>query len=230
MKGVLALLFFITACNQTEKSLEQEFQEGLKKMKAEEAHYAKVADGTRVFDGDPEPKWPGDAGDKTLEGIDADNDGVRDDVEIWINENVKDNNLGYHGNVRQAVKQYARDQIRFIMGYEKSKEAVIMLHEQRLKSRACATFYWFLIPERQQESNDYVTLVNREIVNTFERAEAHDKAADTRGSYYNDYFNTQPGEQAKFCEAKIEHLEGYVKQFKKINPQKYKNLKAEDLQ
>ena len=38
----------------------------------------------------------------TLEGADADNDGVRDDVEIWINENVEDSNM------RKLAKQETR--------------------------------------------------------------------------------------------------------------------------
>ena len=34
---------------------------------------------------DPEPKSPGERGSKTLLGIDSDGDGVRDDIEIWLN-------------------------------------------------------------------------------------------------------------------------------------------------
>ena len=35
---------------------------------------------------DPEPAHPGELGKKTLLGVDSDRDGVRDDVEIWIND------------------------------------------------------------------------------------------------------------------------------------------------
>ncbi len=35
---------------------------------------------------DPEPPHPGELGKKTLLGVDSDQDGVRDDVEIWIND------------------------------------------------------------------------------------------------------------------------------------------------
>lgn len=38
------------------------------------------------YDGDLEPPAPGTAGDATLLGVDTDNDGVRDDVERWINK------------------------------------------------------------------------------------------------------------------------------------------------
>lgn len=37
---------------------------------------------------DPEPQPPGELGLKTVMGIDSDNDGVRDDVEIFINVNL----------------------------------------------------------------------------------------------------------------------------------------------
>lgn len=46
-----------------------------------------------VYDGNPEPPYPDLEEDvKTLEGIDADKDGLRDDLEIWINRNSKDQN------------------------------------------------------------------------------------------------------------------------------------------
>tara|TARA_Y100000780_G_scaffold232567_1_gene266613 strand:+ start:2335 stop:5991 length:3657 start_codon:yes stop_codon:yes gene_type:complete len=37
--------------------------------------------------GDVIPEDPGEAADETLLGIDSDNDGVRDDIEIWVNNN-----------------------------------------------------------------------------------------------------------------------------------------------
>ncbi len=39
---------------------------------------------------DTEPAPPGEAGLKTILGIDSDNDGVRDDVEIFINQKLPD--------------------------------------------------------------------------------------------------------------------------------------------
>ncbi|MBI2521193.1 MAG: hypothetical protein HYV97_12270 [Bdellovibrio sp.] len=79
----------------------------------EEKDYSKVATGKRIFDGDPEPVWPGSKNHDTLEGIDSDNDGIRDDVEIWINEEHKDRNS------RLALKQYAKAEIMYLL-WEKS--------------------------------------------------------------------------------------------------------------
>ena len=56
---------------------------------------------------DPEPRHPGEAGKKTLLGIDSDNDGVRDDVEIWINEKFSNTPDRDMFNYRMAFKQFA---------------------------------------------------------------------------------------------------------------------------
>ena len=56
---------------------------------------------------DPEPKHPGEMGKKTLMGIDSDSDGVRDDIEIWINNttsNLKNRDMY---NLRVALKRIA---------------------------------------------------------------------------------------------------------------------------
>ncbi|HAZ12374.1 MAG: hypothetical protein A2X86_03970 [Bdellovibrionales bacterium GWA2_49_15] len=72
------------------------------------AQLRKVADGTRVFDGDKEPKFPKDP-DETLEGVDSDSDGLRDDVEIFINERFKTY------NERMAWKDWSKKTIDFML-------------------------------------------------------------------------------------------------------------------
>lgn len=57
---------------------------------------------------DPEPKHPGENGNKTLLGVDSDADGVRDDVEIWINQNTSNTPNKDMYNQRMALKQVAR--------------------------------------------------------------------------------------------------------------------------
>lgn len=51
----------------------------------------------------PLPPDPGDAGKQTLQGIDSDLDGVRDDVQRWIGIRHQDS-----PTARQALSQYAR--------------------------------------------------------------------------------------------------------------------------
>lgn len=67
-----------------------------------------------VFDGVVEPDFPNDKeNDKTLEGMDSNHDGVRDDIEIWINRTSKDQ------NVRKVLKEYYRSEINFLSLYMK---------------------------------------------------------------------------------------------------------------
>lgn len=59
--------------------------------------------GKEIFDGDPEPKRPPlEESVKGVFGVDSDDDGVRDDVEIWINRYFDDSLK------RKAYKEYYR--------------------------------------------------------------------------------------------------------------------------
>ena len=56
------------------------------------------------YDGEQEPPWPNYLKNNTsIEGVDSNNNGVRDDVEIWINRTY---NNSY--NLRKATKSLAR--------------------------------------------------------------------------------------------------------------------------
>ncbi|MBC7539675.1 MAG: hypothetical protein H7281_12705 [Bacteriovorax sp.] len=56
-----------------------------------------------IFDGEVEPPIPNsDENDKTILGIDSNENGIRDDVDIWINRTAFDY------NERMAMRQYAR--------------------------------------------------------------------------------------------------------------------------
>lgn len=60
----------------------------------------------KVFDGIVEPSMPDSKlNDATLLGVDSNHDGIRDDVEIWINRTIEDKNL------RLIFKQIARNEI-----------------------------------------------------------------------------------------------------------------------
>ena len=57
----------------------------------------------KVFDGEVEPSMPNkDKNDKTILGIDTNKNGIRDDVDIWINR------TGIDYNERMAMRQFAR--------------------------------------------------------------------------------------------------------------------------
>lgn len=72
-------------------------------------------DAPKIFDGEVEPRMPSNwDNDSTLPGIDANNNGVRDDVEIWINRRWKSSGL------RKAFKQYARAIQKMMANYQAS--------------------------------------------------------------------------------------------------------------
>ena len=79
----------------------------------------------RVVDGDPEPPAPSLIGLHyfTIEGIDSDNDGVRDDVERWIN-NYSDNT-----EMRKAMKVYARYAQLSLINHDNAKKSVSNLRK-----------------------------------------------------------------------------------------------------
>lgn len=59
-----------------------------------------------VFDGEIEPPFPDrEENDKTILGVDVNNNGVRDDVDIWINRTFM------YADQRKALKQYAKSYI-----------------------------------------------------------------------------------------------------------------------
>lgn len=65
---------------------------------------------------DPEPEHPGEAGEKTLLGIDSDHDGVRDDLEVWINDSFPNTPKKNRKATRVEFKKYstfANETIRF---------------------------------------------------------------------------------------------------------------------
>jgi hypothetical protein len=77
-----------------------------------DARKSKSIDGEKeiYFDGDKEPPWPGFISNIiSVEGVDANENGIRDDIEIWINRTTKSNNL------RKSLKQFAiADQSRLV--------------------------------------------------------------------------------------------------------------------
>jgi head-tail adaptor len=67
---------------------------------------------------------PGEEGKKTLLGIDSDKDGVRDDVQIWINQQYSKSS-----NINNALRQQAKyDQLK-IKHHNDKEESCILSHK-----------------------------------------------------------------------------------------------------
>jgi hypothetical protein len=84
---------------------------------------------------------PGAAGKKTIEGIDRDKDGVRDDLQVWIDEAFSNEE-----RVRDAVREMAKTHpascefkhkvqcLETIVGFERSFEIEVELMERYLNT------------------------------------------------------------------------------------------------
>jgi hypothetical protein len=85
-----------------------------------------------VVDGDPQPPHPGEAGKETLLGIDSDNDGVRDDVEIWMNETFQ------NSEVRMALKESAKIN-QLMLQHSEDREYIRSMTSRIVKSVYCSS-------------------------------------------------------------------------------------------
>ena len=101
VKLVAILVFSILFSSCTRKELSSDmFLEPLKKMKEEDKKQGRPAPN---FDGFTEPEFPSeDENAKSFKGVDSNHDGIRDDLEIWINRMAED------GYVRASMKDYYR--------------------------------------------------------------------------------------------------------------------------
>lgn len=78
------------------------------------------------------PPDPGEAGKATLEGIDSDHDGVRDDIQRYIVLTVPES-----ARHREALKVFARDMQHKLLAQSK-EEAIQIAHESRISE--CLTY------------------------------------------------------------------------------------------
>ncbi len=85
---------------------------------------------------DEEPRDPGEAGLKTILGIDSDADGVRDDVEIWINSVTTNTAQKDKYNIRQALIQIAKN-LRKANKLRENKEESIRYTNEALYGLEC---------------------------------------------------------------------------------------------
>ncbi|MFP5492487.1 MAG: hypothetical protein ACLGG0_13365 [Bacteriovoracia bacterium] len=118
-----------------------------------------------IVDGDPQPPHPGEAGKETLLGIDSDNDGVRDDIEIWINERFAE-----QPSLLKGLKQNARA-LSDRMKNASNPPASILTTHKILRASACLK--WIAGLDKGIEIRKELEF---EFLNTKERIQAHMQA------------------------------------------------------
>lgn len=85
---------------------------------------------------DPEPAHPGELGKKTLLGVDSDRDGVRDDLEIWINNKFSNTQGSSKKMYRENFKAYARMHLE-LLKYRSDTSRVRALYKEIIDSTKC---------------------------------------------------------------------------------------------
>lgn len=121
---------------------------------------------------DPEPTHPGEAGKKTLLGIDSDNDGVRDDVEIQIND--------MYSNTAKVNKKYFRKTAKLEMrSYEK-------LLKRRTEKAYCIEEYRNVLDAGRCVRHVYTAGLSKGM-----RYSTREQIFDQQHTLFNEYFNTR---------------------------------------
>lgn len=145
----------------------------------------------------------------TLHGLDSDNDGVRDDVELWINEKGKD------ANVRKALKELSRVYSLFLEHHLVDEEVQSLLFRRHL-SYECLSFV--LSVSIGHEDYYYDEELRGKMFNTPLR-EIVMKIAESKiesGAYNTPMSKSY--EAGLGCEFKIANVWGIIKKYKQNNP------------
>lgn len=112
-----------------------------------------------MVDGKLEPPEPGFfENDKTIGGIDSNNDGVRDDIERWINREFSGEEQYY---LRQIYKQVAREHSMLLKPYQGKTQAYFYkVFKKSSRSAECGAFLFReVITGTNQTSNYKITKV-----------------------------------------------------------------------
>ena len=122
---------------------------------------------------DPEPAHPGELGKKTLLGVDSDRDGVRDDVEIFIND--------LYSNIPIQKKEMHRLAAKIeVSGYAK-------LLKRRNEQQFIKSEYKNVLDSVMCNISES----SKGLKNKNEILDARDAAYRVREQYFSEYFNTR---------------------------------------
>lgn len=127
---------------------------------------------------DPEPKDPGESGKKSLIGVDSDVDGVRDDVEIWINSATTNTKTRDMYNMRMILKEIAR-KFRQNLLVRESNDASRDAQVSIIRSLEC-------LDDLSQSSQEFEFMHNniyKRFFNTIDRMKAEAKIKSSLAGY-----------------------------------------------
>jgi hypothetical protein len=198
---ILFVLLFLSSCTDKRTKDYERIMKPIVEIKTNDQE-------VRVYDGITEPALPDfEENDKTIMGIDANKDGVRDDIEIYINRTYE------KANVRRALKQYVVGKYAVLRLAEDVDSSLALKTVER--SSAILDCLSFVLPDYDFEM---ISKVNDLIFNTKDREEKFNYSYGKIGvgqlvgkSHEHNY-----EEWNRYCEFEIEDYENTRVNFLKI--------------
>lgn len=161
-----------------------------------------------VYDGNPEPPYPDLEEDvKTLEGIDADKDGLRDDLEIWINRISKDE------NERNLWRMHVKFNTDTMQSGQRIEEKGLQILRAGQITVACGEL---LFAEDTEEMFEKKSLLIGFISNTRERERFYLKTTNTVSPYHGGFATAEETLLMNkcFCKFNIANKDGVLERFR----------------
>lgn len=144
-----------------------------------------------VVDSSLEVSDPGEECKKTLAGIDSDNDGVRDDIQRWINENFSSRE-----SFKQGLKQYAKYKQLEILNVDNKAKSIEYTHKTFEATECNLSIAGY----------DETIKVNKELIAKYYNTEARVKATNKADSNFHGQGESKKvlalkvNERIKLCE------------------------------
>lgn len=188
-------LFFMVSCNEYDKIMDPVFKAKLSQK-----------DSNQIIDGEVDPPIPDRSeNDKTILGIDNNKNGIRDDVDIWINQTA----LNY--NERMGMRQFARaHQERLRACKEKNKNEIPKVESEVGHADSCLG----AVSDYQRGGETMSHMILKIIMNTNLRRECP--------KYFDQYNYSFGGNGALSgsphmnCKFVIKNVEEVIKEYRKF--------------
>jgi len=163
----------------------------------------------RVFDGETEPAFPDEArNNETLLGIDENKNGVRDDLDIWINF------VGRDRNHRFALRELARVfSERLIAGHEANSGLIQKSARNFYDARACSLFIEW---DFKFEESPSILMTNL-VYNTDSRIQTSKNYQSITYIYESNHERMYVGKEFIACKFEIDNLQEIIKKSEEKN-------------
>lgn len=163
----------------------------------------------RVFDGETEPSFPNEVeNNKTLLGIDENRNGVRDDLDIWINF------VGRDRNHRTALRELARVYSEMLIAGNETNSGLIQKSARNFyDARACASFIEWDRNFEEKASTQMTKLV----YNTDIRIQTSKSYHSITFMYESNHEGMHAGKEYIGCKFEIDDLQEIIKKSEERN-------------